>query len=432
YSSFNDEVVAKHIDWATGHGIDAFMINWWGNPDMKKRLRDYLNNPLADEIEYFILWDVQSSNVTRSESGTFDFSREEVADRFQEDARYIIRNLISDQNYFKLAGKPVIYLYDEDDYGGPFPSMMEGLDEIAQSVGGNKIYWIGDNARPLSSSQNQQRKVVDGITDFNPIVHWFPWILSPGKDWRLTKKEVKERYVPQTRENYFDALELGKDYIPTIIPGFSKPISDLPVVQRTEAGFRYEIAKAKELIDPEVKTTLISSFNGWLEDHQIEPGKSYGLTYLTVLKEELAGYRVATTLKGKRDHLQFRFNKWVVPEGSDPRKLTSRVARVKGYATSALNDPVFDLDIGSDPATRYIGKGWSTTAKKDTKSWRWGVGANKKSSLFIPKTEGSKYLRIETAPISDEIEADIYLNGKLVDHIVFEEGWRTYTVELSK
>ncbi|MCF7889826.1 glycoside hydrolase family 99-like domain-containing protein [Candidatus Bipolaricaulota bacterium] len=426
YSSKNDEVVAKHIDWATGHGIDAFMINWWGNSDMKKRLQEYLDNPLSDEIDYFILWDVHSSEVSRTESGLFDFSEEEVTDKFMQDMEYITDHLIDDQNYFELKNKPVIYLYDEDDFTGPFKSYFNKAEEMAEAT--DDIFWIGDNSHSLSSSQKMQREAVDGITDFNPLIHWFDWVWSPGKDWELTQEEIKKRYVPQTRENYFDAQEMDKDYIPTIIPGFNKPASDLQVVKRNEEGFRYEIEKAKELLDQKLKAVLITSFNGWLEDHEIEPSKSWGNTYLEIVKEELAGYTPKKTLKDRLDHLEFRFNKYQVPESSDNRKLTMRPAWFKFYSSNSISDPEFTLDLDTDQALEHMGRGWSIPAEKG----RFGSGKNKKSSIYIPKFEDLRYLKMNAIPISGDIEADVYLNGELVDHIDFEEGWQTYTVELSK
>jgi hypothetical protein len=58
-------VISKHIDWATGHGIDAFSISWWttGNDERtwdyhnKENLDTLLRNPLIKDIEFCILYE---------------------------------------------------------------------------------------------------------------------------------------------------------------------------------------------------------------------------------------------------------------------------------------------------------------------------------------------------------------------------------------
>jgi len=62
YVSSDPLIMSKHIDWATGHGIDGFFISWSGyeEGDVKyfdSNLKILLNNPLASQIKIAILYE---------------------------------------------------------------------------------------------------------------------------------------------------------------------------------------------------------------------------------------------------------------------------------------------------------------------------------------------------------------------------------------
>ncbi len=427
YSSLNDEVIAKHIDWATGHGIDTFMINWWGTPGMNKRVKNYLENPMADEIDYFITWDIYSSRLRADE---YDFSTQNVSNKFKNDLEYIVENFLDDENYFEVEGKPVVYLYEAFKYVGSFPEKIGEIDGLNKGLHGRDIYWVGDARLPFSS-QSQQREALDAITNYSPSNMWMPWVNNPGKVWKLTKEEIDKRYLPQIRHNYFDAKMRNKGFVPTVMPGFHNIGSPSIRIPRTPEGFRYELEKAKELLGEETKTLLITSFNEWMEATQVEPTEEYGFKYLDIVKEELDGYQLKDQFKDKFDYIKLDFNKTVKPGKGDPREMSIRPAEIKFYGSNTFSTPEFEIDLGSPGDTKYLGRGWYAREQEQNsnRTFRWSNQFGE-SSVFIPQSTEAESMEIVAAPISDEIEADVYLNGKLVDHIDFEKGWQTYTVEL--
>ncbi|MCF7889827.1 glycoside hydrolase family 99-like domain-containing protein [Candidatus Bipolaricaulota bacterium] len=426
YSSRNDEVIAKHIDWATGHGIDTFMISWWGNEDMNGRLQNFLENPLSDEINYSILWDCNAAQL-RGTDGLFYFSEERVRGKFMNDMEYIADNLFGDKNYLRLKGKPVIYLNAEHDYRGPFVEALKEVEELVETP--EDIFWIGQNAEPFTS-QEKQREAVDSITQFNPIFKWSPWVKGADQDWILTKENLEEMYLSFPFENYFDAKNRGKHYIPTIIPGFNRISTDWQVIERTKEGFRYEIREARKMIDKDLKTIFINSFNEWIEATVVESSKEWGFEYLEIIKEELAGYKPKEVLRDELNHIKFDFNKTVSPEGGDPRKMTIRTSKIKFSDSPNFWNPKFVLNIGSEEDIRHIGRGWYPREGNKEENWRWASDMGV-SSIYIPASKDLAYMELKAIPISGDIEADVYLNGELVDHIDFEEGWKTYEIKLS-
>jgi len=60
YLSLDKIVVNKHIDWATAHGIDAFLINWPGRGGFQdEALHIFANTDLvkSDNIKFAILYE---------------------------------------------------------------------------------------------------------------------------------------------------------------------------------------------------------------------------------------------------------------------------------------------------------------------------------------------------------------------------------------
>lgn len=53
YDSRDPIVMSKQIDWAMGHGIEVFIISWWGPGSWEdETLRDYiLKNPLVKDVK---------------------------------------------------------------------------------------------------------------------------------------------------------------------------------------------------------------------------------------------------------------------------------------------------------------------------------------------------------------------------------------------
>lgn len=421
YESRNDQVIAKHIDWATGHGMDTFIVGWWGTYGMNRSLQAFRENILFDEIDYFINWDALSSGIKRTKSGLYDFSDEEVATKFKKDMKYIVDNLIDDKNYFQIEGSPVIYLYDEERYVGPLKEVLGAVEDWDNAP--DDIFWIGDNDEPFES-ERKERRIMDAINDYNSLVHWYP-----RDKWTLNERYLEKRYTPFIFENYFETVESENYYIPTIVPGFNKPASNMQMVERTPQGFRDQIQQAKKVIDGDIKTVFITSFNEWMESTSVEPAKKWGFEYLNIIKEEFTGYLPDEELKDELDHIELRFNETVSPDGG-PREMSARFATIRFSESPQSRNTDFEIELGSEGQLKYFGRGWYGPEGGNGRAWRWSSHVGE-SSIFIPMTKDLNYMKFEAVPISDGIEADIYLNGKLVDHIDFEKGWQTYTVELS-
>lgn len=86
---------------------------------------------------------------------------------------------------------------------------------------------------------------------------------------------------------YFAAEDSDSTYIPEVVPGFDKPPAvaggeEISANIRTTEVFRYQIQQAKKLIDPEVNTIFVTSWNEWAENTAVEPGKEWGNDYINM------------------------------------------------------------------------------------------------------------------------------------------------------
>lgn len=143
YASGDHIVISKHIDWATGHGIDAFCISWWTNGRDERwwdyhclhNFRKFLKNSLIKDIRFCILYENNGRFKIKTpddepynwiEDFDLPFNRERLKDDFLFLSKYF-----SHSNYLKINGKPYVrfdfVLPFRGDFEGAFEEMREEL-----------------------------------------------------------------------------------------------------------------------------------------------------------------------------------------------------------------------------------------------------------------------------------------------------------------
>jgi hypothetical protein len=72
YDTLDEIVIAKHVDWATGHGIDAFLMNWNGADKGSDENIKYIMETLKDfkgSPKIGILWGSHPQVMSVSQDG---------------------------------------------------------------------------------------------------------------------------------------------------------------------------------------------------------------------------------------------------------------------------------------------------------------------------------------------------------------------------
>lgn len=265
YNDRDPEVIAKHIQWSLYSGIDFWAASWWG-PDSRedKTLREaILSRPDLGDLQIAIHYETPGR--------TKDFTEFEQVD---EDLLYLSRHYFNHPNYFRIEGKPVIIVYltrvlaqkGQLDYF--LTKMRSGARE-----GGYELYIVGDHAFGIPPYSGMDFQGLDAITDYDVYG-------SMGATGYAEQKSVSGYLSRQSMWEKM-ARKQGVDFFPSVTPGFNDtavrdghaPLSR-KISEEAPYGslFKALLKNARKLQSGnEHSYIMITSWNEWHEDTQIEP-----------------------------------------------------------------------------------------------------------------------------------------------------------------
>ena len=274
YYSQDGIVLNKHIDWATGHGIDGFVISWWGPYSFEDTtIKNLLKCDLIKDIKFVILYE-SLGRLKYSKDGDISINLSDSYNRavLVNDFTYLNENYFKHPSYMKIDEKPAVFIYLTRVFTGDIAGAINNLrktDDIF--LIGDEVYWQD----PRTSEVMERIKLYDGITAYN---------------MHTNIGSIIENFETRVFEKYREWLEVVKSldryFIPSSIPGFDDRAvrtGNIPIPRSVER-FERELAIALSTTYSVPKMILITSFNEWHEDTQIEPSVSYGFDYLKVLK----------------------------------------------------------------------------------------------------------------------------------------------------
>jgi archaellum component FlaC len=294
YRSDDPIVMSKHIDWATGHGIDVFAVSWTGyeSGDVKyfdDNLKLLFNITLSKDINIMILYESPGRlKTTGNPSAPWekDLSDEENLKTLLEDFKYLSRNYFNKENYFRIDGHPVVYIYDSAAFIGDVAGAIEKLKNVVRKEGYD-IFLISDHVHPyvLPGSNliwEERAKQFDGITS------WLGGYSGEGNylggsyetqlqilysEWGKWAKENSKKLIP------FTTPEFDNRYVNWGNPN-SIPLERSP--EKFETRLRIILSYTDN-----PKIIMLGTFNDFFESTTLEPAREYGFEYLSLLKEIL-------------------------------------------------------------------------------------------------------------------------------------------------
>ena len=271
YSSRDSKVIGDHIAQSVRAGLDFWAVSWWGPGKRDDRaLREHiLKHPDAGKLKYAILYE---------STGRLGSMSAPKYDNLLDDFSYMKKNYFEHPSYLKIDGKPVVFIYLTRVY-----FRDRGLDELAALR--NKfpeLYLIGDDVFGERYHERYAR-LWDAVTAYDIY----------GQS--MQRDGATQTAVDQLRGNYENAKKLangvGAGFIPGIAPGYNDKAVRKGHVGRARYFTDKENSKdgdifrtmikdvAIPLADPKAdRTIMITSFNEWYEDTQIEATKGGGPT----------------------------------------------------------------------------------------------------------------------------------------------------------
>ncbi|MCR6669665.1 MAG: glycoside hydrolase family 99-like domain-containing protein, partial [archaeon YNP-WB-040] len=310
YASSDPIVISKHIDLATGHGIDAFSISWWttGNDERtwdyhsKENLDTLLRNPLIKDIEFCILYEDYGRLPVKRIIYDYDPSGNEFIplddpqnmQRLLEDFKFLADTYFSHPQYLKIDGKPVVQFDADRIWFGNIEEVISLLRGKIREEKGYEMYlisnvlgWYFPNAPydVLEERNIQIVKSMDAISANGNM--WLYSIEDARSDFPTFVKSLYERWYNFSR-NYNSQTTL----IPNLMPGeeinpyWVRDPAYVPL-KRSPQLFEALIKIALKYVGTKTKITKISAFNEWGYGLEIEPSQEENFAYLQILMNYL-------------------------------------------------------------------------------------------------------------------------------------------------
>ena len=107
----------KEIDWASEHGVTFFTFDWYWlgkNPDTEHAQQAFLKAKNRDKMKFCLLW-LNHSDIPRT------------VQEFDDMVLYWIEHYFKEPNYYRIDGKPAIFLFSYAQLDRTVPGFRESV-----------------------------------------------------------------------------------------------------------------------------------------------------------------------------------------------------------------------------------------------------------------------------------------------------------------
>jgi hypothetical protein len=265
--SSDADLIAEHINQSHRGNISMWASSWWGPGSIEDVVlqQHILTHPRASELSYAIHYET---------TGRFNGFETPTYSNLVTDFEYLAENVFSDPNYYRIDGRPVVFMYVSRAYFND-PLARQALDDARQALitsHGYDPYVVGDEI--FDSGFNASR-----AAEFDAVTTYDVFAMSGFSSGTVSQADVQ-----QAHNKYAAAAAAGATVIPAITPGYN----DKAVREGNRATGRYftnetidqagsvftsliDNAAAPNLDAATGNLLMVNSFNEWHEDTQIEP-----------------------------------------------------------------------------------------------------------------------------------------------------------------
>jgi glycoprotein endo-alpha-1,2-mannosidase len=303
YNDRNAGVIAQHLSWSREYGIDFWVTSWWGPGGREDvtTLNFILRHPDLGQTKIALFYETPG----RTDGYTnFTVIRPDIA--------YMAQNYFAHPNYLRIDNKPVLFIYLTRDLAarGFLEDVISTMRNTALAAD-FELFIVGDHAFGSAPSSAGNIALLDAITNYDVYG-------SMGARGYATQASV-DSYIRQQERWKQVAQSVDVSFVPAVSPGFNDtgvrdghPPLSRKLTAEDEFGslFRAMLFQAREQVDTDLGNMfVITSWNEWHEDTQIEPVaiadstnrdnsatgsaytnglyyEGYGDRYLQILREE--------------------------------------------------------------------------------------------------------------------------------------------------
>ena len=401
YSVEDPEVIDQHLKWCLEAGIEWLSVSWWG-PD------SYADEVLSEHLlsaERFA--DIQFSVIYEStgpfHAGAIDMDSERNRHQLREDFEYLAETFFDEPNYLHIDDRPVVFLY----LGFAFQGDVAGAFEEAAEAAGVTPYVLADIEYGDTFDTLPILDVADGITAYNP----YPAVEDADEVF-------EDHYRGGLEAMHLATNVLGTDFFPVALPGYNDTLithvdrEPNPVLESSPE--RYE--RVCEWLQPhlaDAEAVLVTSFNEWYEDTQIEPNETVGTGYLDLTADYLAtGQSEGFEPDGAMFTFEWGQTRSESEINSDIQDGRELAFRCNGLSVTDTNETaVAEVDVGSPESDLRPVRGVYPQESHDGRTWRWFGGPKATTDVFVHGANDIDRLELSGSPIED-LSVTVYAEGQ--------------------
>jgi len=294
YDASDDIIQFKHIDWATGHGVNVFWISSNLNSPYEVNVIEKLLSKGGIKVG---IMPGPDGRMIRGGEGLPDWAidlNNTLNSEILIEIMKKIANYTSPPNYFKVNGRPAIYIWDESAFFNQYNTYLQ-IKNMFKDMSGSEPFLIAGNIPSIPTMPTDEYfnyllqfrekgwQLVDAFTG---------WICfhSPSNEESII--ENLEQYLPQHIQAWKDfATQRGKYFVFTVSPGFDNsyswggPQTPLPrSPQKFKERLSIELSFLGNSYYKEIRVDTWNDFGEWT---YVEPSRIEGFDYLFILKEIL-------------------------------------------------------------------------------------------------------------------------------------------------
>ena len=315
-------VMAKKIDAAADHGLDAFIFDWYWyeGPFLERTLNEgFLGAPNRSRMKFALMWANHDwknfhpgNRDTANYKITFPWTTRKDTIPYVWD--YLIEHYLTQPNYWKINGKPYFSIYAIS----RFISQMGGVEDAAEvledfrarakaaGLTGLHLNAVGLDMldrSPQSAARHDQviKTGFDSCTSYNCVCLSEKWMQEfPRVDFQ----EMADDYIEVAKKTmqalpfpFYPVITTGWDPSPrTIQSEVYDPTPCYPwmaVMESSPEKLADATRKTAELLmtrPADERIMFFNAWNEWTEGSYLEPDNFYGMKMLEAVRDALKPY----------------------------------------------------------------------------------------------------------------------------------------------
>jgi len=253
-----DSDISQHYKWARYAGINFFVNSYWGSGSGEDHVIRYhmFNNADRGDIKLCVFLEpvITPSNIIAQ-------------------TNYLCDNYFSRLGYFRIDDKPVVFIYITRAMSDAnLTTYITDLRTTATSKG-YTVYIVGDEVwgSPTPISEPNRVSLMDAVTNYD--------VYGNLGSARFVTDSILNTWQSKNAswKNFVNSL--GKQFIPAVSPGFNdrgvrdghQPSSRKLNNESYAFGTLFSGMLDRAKLTADMNMIMVTSWNEWHEDTQIEP-----------------------------------------------------------------------------------------------------------------------------------------------------------------